>query len=167
MASAIHFRIWFTPRYCKSAHVRQMRRLQCSPRIGTYNWKSPGGISLQWYPSSPKRGGWMNKIYFFSAAAFLHSARNFLRSLPWSPWASASLEHSIDSAVRGFCIFLSEAGAIASDLAAGALVCARAGLARSTSEARTAAAVREEIFMGIPQGLGRGGHGCAAMLNRR
>jgi hypothetical protein len=52
------------------------------------------------------------------AASFLHSERNFLRSLPFRPLASASLEHSSDSAERGLAIFLS-AGAAASDLAAG------------------------------------------------
>ena len=31
-------------------------------------------------------------------AAFLHSDRNFLRSLPWRPLVSASLEHSSDAA---------------------------------------------------------------------
>ena len=42
--------------------------------------------------------------YFaFSAASFLHAERNFLRSLPLSPFSSASLEHSSEPAVRGFC----------------------------------------------------------------
>src|SRR6266446_4973285 len=41
------------------------------------------------------------------AAVFLHSARNFLRSLPLSPLASASFEHSREAAVRGFSAFFS------------------------------------------------------------
>src|SRR3984893_6579807 len=84
-----------------------------------------------------------------SAAAFLHSERNFLRSLPLSPLASASLEHSSDSAVRGFAIFLSvAAGAAVSLLAAGAVVvCARTGLANRNRDAKAAAATREDIVI--------------------
>src|SRR5260221_13305310 len=61
------------------------------------------------------------------SAVFLHSARNFLRSLPFSPLASASFEHSREAAVRGFSAFFS-AGALVSALGAsvlaGAPVCA-------------------------------------------
>src|SRR5215471_9576653 len=47
-----------------------------------------------------------NHFAFSPAIAFfLHSARNFLRALPCNPLASASLEHSRDSAVRGLAIF--------------------------------------------------------------
>src|SRR5947209_19702604 len=60
-----------------------------------------------------------------SAAAFLHSDMNFLRSLPCTPLASASLEHCSDAAVRGFSVFLT-AGAIAG---AGAVFAAGAGVA--------------------------------------
>src|SRR5690349_24164564 len=49
-------------------------------------------------------------------ACALHSLRNFLRSLPCRPLASASLEHSIEAAVRGFSAFSLLAGA-------GAAVC--------------------------------------------
>jgi hypothetical protein len=33
----------------------------------------------------------------FAFNSFLHSDRNFLRSLPWRPFASTCFEHSIDS----------------------------------------------------------------------
>ncbi len=58
--------------------------------------------------------------------------RNFLRSLPCRPLASASLEHSSDSALRGFSAFFS-AGAIlvAGAGVAGAVVCANAELISS------------------------------------
>jgi hypothetical protein len=39
------------------------------------------------------------QAHFLSAAVFLQSERNFLRSLPCSPLASASLEHSSEAAV--------------------------------------------------------------------
>src|SRR5271168_3489741 len=97
----------------------------------------------------PKRG------YFFSMAAFLHSERNFLRSLPCNPLASASLEHSIDSGLWTFAGFA--AGAAESVLAAGAaVVWAKAGLANRMSDAKTVATVREEIVMRSTSGLGKG-----------
>ena len=67
-----------------------------------------------------------------SFAAFLHSDMNFLRSLPCRPLASASFEHSSDSALRGFSAFFS-AGAIlvAGAGVAGAVVCAKAELIRN------------------------------------
>src|SRR6202140_5326577 len=60
--------------------------------------------------------------YFaLSAAAFLHSERNFLRSLPLSPLASASFEHSSEAAVRaGFSAFLSAGAIFGAGVAAGA-----------------------------------------------
>src|SRR5437667_12121422 len=54
--------------------------------------------------------------FALEAASFLQSERNFLRSLPCSPLASASFEHSSEAAVRGFSAFFS--------VAAGAVVCA-------------------------------------------
>src|ERR1700685_828656 len=94
--------------------------------------------------------------YFFSFAAALHSERNFLRSLPCSPLASASLEHSSDAALRALVV-----------LAAGASgVWASAGLANSMSDAKTVAIVREEIVMESTSGFAKGGHGYAVMLNR-
>ena len=86
---------------------------------------------------------------FLPIAAFLHSERNFLRSLPCSPLASASLEHSIDSGLWTFAGFAIGAGAAVSDLAAGAAVdWAKTGVAKSRSDAPRAAATREEIIMG-------------------
>src|SRR3954468_3642519 len=84
-----------------------------------------------------------------SAAVFLHSERNFLRSLPLSPLASASFEHSSEAAVRGFSAFFS-AGALASVLVAsvlaGAVVCADAAPI-SRRETTAVAVAREEIFV--------------------
>ena len=84
--------------------------------------------------------------YFaFSAVPFLHSERNFLRSLPCSPLASASFEHSSEAEVRGFSAFFS-AGAFASVLVAsvlaGAVVCADAAPI-SRREATAVAVARE------------------------
>src|SRR5216683_8055215 len=88
--------------------------------------------------------------FALSAAAFLHSDMNFLRSLPWKPLVSASFEHSSDAAVRGFAAFFS-AGAIGAVFAAGAgvagaVVCANAELI-SSREATAAAAAREDIVI--------------------
>src|SRR5271154_5517320 len=97
-----------------------------------------------------KRWTWRHKAYFaLSAASFLQSERNFLRSLPCSPLASASLEHSRDAAVCGLAAILSAAaGAAVSLLAAGAVaVCARAGPANSSRDAKAVAAAREEIVI--------------------
>src|SRR4051812_29633280 len=88
--------------------------------------------------------------YFaLSAAVFLHSERNFLRSLPLSPLASASFEHSSEAAVRGFSAFFS-AGALVSVLVAsvlaGAVVCADAAPI-SRREATAGAGGRGEDFV--------------------
>ena len=87
--------------------------------------------------------------FALSAAAFLHSERNFLRSLPLSPLASASFEHSSEAAVRGFSAFFS-AGAIfgagAGAGVAGAVVWANAELT-SSMDAKAVAATREEIVV--------------------
>jgi hypothetical protein len=77
-----------------------------------------------------------------SLPAFLHADMNFLRSLPWMDLASASFEHSSEAAVRGFSIFFS-AFALG---AAGAAVCAKAGLTRNR-EAMASAAAREDIVI--------------------
>src|SRR5262245_50231365 len=87
--------------------------------------------------------------FALSAASFLHSARNFLRSLPCRPLASASLEHSIDSAEWGLAIFLSAGAAVSvlvSDLAAGAVAWAKAELARK-SETNAAMAARDVMVI--------------------
>src|SRR3954464_14363842 len=92
-----------------------------------------------------------------SAAAFLHSDMNFLRSLPWSFLASASFEHCSEAAVRGFSAFFSVvafgAGAVfaAGAGVAGAVVCANAELA-SNKDAIAVAATREEnVIMTVPR----------------
>jgi hypothetical protein len=62
------------------------------------------------------------------------------------------LEHSSEAAVRGFAIFLSVAAGAAESLLAGAVVCARAGLANSKRDARAVAATREYVvFMEAPR----------------
>src|SRR6266568_1405547 len=104
---------------------------------------------IQWWniplPEREKEGG----HFGLSAAVFLHSERNFLRSLPFSPLASASFEHSSEAAVRGFSAFFS-AGALVSALGAsvlaGAVVCADAEPI-SSSEAMAVAVARAEIFV--------------------
>src|ERR1700737_305528 len=93
--------------------------------------------------------------FALSAAAFLHSDMNFLRSLPWTPLVSASFEHSSDAGVRGFAAFFS-AGAIGAVFAAGAGVAGAVACANaepiSSRDAKAAAAAREEIFiMGAPR----------------
>src|SRR5215813_13851537 len=72
----------------------------------------------------------------------MQSERNFLRSLPCSPLASACFEHSRDSALRGFSAFL--AGAAAAG--AGVVPCASAEPAKNNDTTATAA-MREEIFI--------------------
>src|SRR2546425_12978662 len=87
--------------------------------------------------------------FALSAAAFLHSERNFLRSLPLSPLASASFEHSSEAAVRGFSAFFSAGaifGVVAGAGVAGAVVCASAELT-SSRDAKAVAATREEIVV--------------------
>ena len=94
--------------------------------------------------------------YFLSAAARLHSERNFLRSLPCNPLASASLEHSSEAALWTM-------GALVSVLAAGAGVCANAEPI-SSMEAKAVASAREDIVvMGAPQV--KEAHRRAARLN--
>src|SRR6516162_779874 len=91
--------------------------------------------------------GWSARGHFDLAAppaafaSFRQSERNFLRSLPWSPFSSACFEHSIDSGLLGFSAFL---GAAVAGAAAGAVaVCARAVLA-SRRQAKAAVTAREE-----------------------
>src|SRR5258706_1302895 len=102
--------------------------------------------------------------FALSAAAFLHSERNFLRSLPLSPLASASFEHSSEAAVRaGFSAFFSAgaifgAGVAAGAGVAGAVVCANAELT-SSRDPKAVAATPAEIG-GIESTSGwRSGHG--------
>src|SRR5207244_1210849 len=98
----------------------------------------------------------------------LHSERNFLRSLPCSPLASACLEHSSDAAVRGFSAFFSAGAAVvfaAGAGVAGAVACAKAEPINSR-EAKAVAIAREDIVLMASTSQGRGAHGRAAMLNR-
>src|SRR5690348_7665376 len=79
-------------------------------------------------------------------ACALHSLRNFLRSLPCRPLASASLEHSIEAALRGFSAL---AGAAAA-------VCARVGVANRSEAAKARPSVREEMaIMEAPMRKGK------------
>src|SRR6202171_4111653 len=86
-------------------------------------------------PGDPVVGRLGSPRHFgLSAALFLQSDMNFLRSLPWTPLVSASLEHSSDAAVRGFSAFF--AGGLGAVFAAGAGVagavpCANAELISS------------------------------------
>src|SRR3954453_22661000 len=97
------------------------------------------------------------RYFGLSAAAFLHSDMNFLRSLPCTPLASASFEHCSDAAVRGFSTFFA-AGAVG----AGALLAVGAGVAgavacanaepESSSDATSVTAAREEnVIMTVPR----------------
>src|SRR4051794_36210448 len=120
----------------------------------------------------PRAGG---RTYFLSAAGaampalavLTHSERNFLRSLPCRPLASACLEHSSDSAECSFGAFLSVGAAavvlasvLVSALAAGAAVWAKA-VPVANSEATATMAKREAKVMvlhsscGNCEGLGR------------
>jgi hypothetical protein len=70
-----------------------------------------------------------------------------LRSLPWTPLASASFEHSSDAAVRGFsALFAAGAAFAAGAVVAGEVVCANAELIRN-SDAMAVAATREDIVI--------------------
>jgi predicted naringenin-chalcone synthase len=90
-----------------------------------------------------------------SAAAFLHSDMNFLRSLPWSFLASASFEHCSEAAVRGASAFFSAAafgaGAVFATGAAGVVVCANAELASNKDAIAVAAAREENVIMTVPR----------------
>src|SRR6185437_12573034 len=103
--------------------------------------------------------GWNGRNYFaagavFSAACFLQSERNFLRSLPCRPLASASFEHSTEAAecTTGF-LSIFAAGAAAG---AGAVPCAKAAELISSTEANAVATAREErVIMAGTSGLKR------------
>src|SRR5437879_164389 len=103
------------------------------------------------HPGRKRAGGHFAPVpaFSFSAASFLHAERNFLRSLPLSPFSSACLEHSSEPGVRGFSAFFA-AGALVSVLGAsvlaGAVVCAETAPI-ANSEAMAVAVMREEIFV--------------------
>src|SRR6476620_8713792 len=137
MANAIDARIRLTLPYGKSRHGGQMRHAHAAMHAPGY------GVPL---PLPQHR-----YHFAFSAAAFLHWERNFLRSLPLSPLASASFEHSSEAAVRGFSAFFSAgaifgAGVAAGAGVAGAVVCANAEPI-SSRDTTAVAARREEIIV--------------------
>src|SRR3954451_15938222 len=121
--------------------------------------------------SRSRRKSW--RVYFLSAgaavapalASFMHSRRNFLRSLPFNALASACLEHSSDPAERSFGAFLSVVAA-ASVLAAGAAVCAKA-VPVASREARATTARRDEKVMVVHSSCGNceGRESRLALLN--
>src|SRR3954465_9579017 len=99
-----------------------------------------------------------SETYFgLSAAAILLSDMNFLRSLPWTPLASASFEHCSEAAVRGASAFFSAAafgaGAVFAVGAgvAGVVVCANAELASNKDAIAVAAAREENVIMTVPR----------------
>ena len=69
------------------------RGISCGGRL-----ISPAAVQRQ--PAIPKLGQARLVNHFGFAPVFLQSDRNFLRSLPCRPFASASLEHSSDASVR-------------------------------------------------------------------
>jgi hypothetical protein len=167
MAEDIDAGIRLTPPYGKSAIAVQMRHaiaaMQATPAIARRRHRKFARSG-----HGPRAGGGAANSAF-AAAAFLHSRRNFLRSLPLSPLASASFEHSSEAAVRGFSAFFS-AGALASVLVAsvlaGAVVCADAAPI-SRREATAVAVARAEIFVMGHLGLKQGRNRRAVMLNHR
>src|ERR1700757_1869263 len=98
----------------------------------------------------PGKGGIMHHFDAGAAlplACFLQSARNFLRSLPCRPLASASFEHSSEAALRGFSALAAGAAA-----GAGVVVCAKAEPSSRSEAASARPAAREEIvIMEAPQ----------------
>src|SRR3954453_9590621 len=131
-------------------HKCATRLQQCAatPAMGRRRHQNAEG------PIRPSRRR-VSGYFALSAAVFLHSERNFLRSLPLSPLASASFEHSSEAAVRGFSAFFS-VGALVSVLVAaglaGAVVCADAALI-SRGEATAVAVASQEILVMAHLGL--------------
>src|SRR5258705_12614441 len=113
------------------------RRLMANPRTGDKCARAPQQcVSFPFFPLPQGDKG--DDHFAFSAEAFLHSERNFLRSLPCSPLASACFEHSSEAAVRGFSAFFSAGAIFGAGVAAGAagvagaVVFRHAGLTRRT-----------------------------------
>src|SRR5258708_31202985 len=69
--------------------------------------------------------------------AFLHAERNFCRSLPFRPLASASFEHSIDFAVRALGAALAARAAAAAGVVAISAFAAPQLIARTTQTTST------------------------------
>src|SRR5258705_8185121 len=127
------------------------RRLMANPRTGDKCARAPQQcVSFPFFPLPQGDKG--DDHFAFSAEAFLHSERNFLRSLPCSPLASACFEHSSEAAVRGFSAFFSAGAIFGAGVAAGAagvagaVVWANAELT-SSKDAKAVAARREEIVI--------------------
>src|SRR5258707_5767226 len=126
------------------------RRLMANPRAGDKCARAPQQyVSVLFFPlPQGDKGG---DHFAFSAEAFLHSERNFLRSLLCSPLASACFEHSSEAAVRGFSAFFSAgaifgAGVAAGAGEAGAVGCANAGPI-SSKDTTAVAAMPGEIVV--------------------
>src|SRR5258705_12796415 len=119
------------------------------------------GMKLHLSPDDARhpvpQGERVRNHFGLSAAAFLHSDMNFLRSLPWTALASASFEHCSEAAVRGFSAFFSAAafgaGAVfaAGAGVAGAVVCANAELMSNSDAIAVAAAREEKVIMTVPR----------------
>ncbi len=107
----------------------------------------------RWHTMRPFRTAAYLGFAAASLEAFLQSDMNFLRFLPWTFLASASLEHSRDAAVRGASAFFSAGAAFAAGAlfaagagVAGVVVCANALLINSR-DAKAITTAREEIVM--------------------
>src|SRR5882757_5399153 len=149
IADAIDAGIRVTPPYGKSAPWGQMQPCDAAMRAITSPQK--GEVIQSQQCRGKKTSDYFAAAPGLSPAALRHSERNFLRSLPCRPLASASLEHSSEAAVCGFSAFGALASALgaaslAAGAAAGAVVCADAEPI-SRSEATAAAVAREEIFI--------------------
>jgi len=83
----------------------------------------------------------------------MQSLRNFLRSLPFNPFVSASLEHSIEAAERGLLVVVVAAvdGWEAAGAVEGAGVCAKDEPIRKRDAIAIAARREERVIMGSPQ----------------
>src|ERR1700761_8497616 len=108
---------------------------------------SPPGNGLREETAPVPHFGYFDAGAAASLACALHSERNFLRSLPCRPLASASFEHSIEAALCGLVLLLVAAGAAGAGEAAGEGVCAKAEPASRSEAARARPAAREEIVI--------------------
>ena len=121
-------------------------RNACASRRSTANRSRDGFTSCQrrrWRRCRP-------------CASFMHSRRNFLRSLPFSPLASACLEHSSDSGrvlLRRLLVGGAAVVGLGVGLGAGAAVCAKA-VPVASREARATTARRDVKVMVLHSSCG-------------
>jgi hypothetical protein len=88
----------------------------------------------------------------FVLFALMQSLRNFLRSLPFNPFASASLEHSIEAAERGLlAVVAAAAGGVEAPGAVAGAGCAKAEPIRKRDATAVAARREERVIIGSPQ----------------